>query len=88
VLKPGGRLILVDSLQRDDLPDYEGLLQLSPQNYHEPYYVSYTKEDFPALACQCGLVHVRNVIAFSKVMVFDKPPACDNNWKRKKTSYR
>jgi len=26
VLKPGGRLVLVDSLQRGDQPDYEGLL--------------------------------------------------------------
>jgi ubiquinone/menaquinone biosynthesis C-methylase UbiE len=73
VLKPGGRLILQDSLQRDDRPDYEGLLQVFPQNYHEPFYASYTKEDFAALASECGLVHVRSVMAFvSKVMVFDK----------------
>jgi ubiquinone/menaquinone biosynthesis C-methylase UbiE len=73
VLKPGGRLILVDSLQRGDQPDYEGLLELFPQNYHEPYYVSYTNEDFSALATGCGLTHIRDVKAFvSKVMVFDK----------------
>ena len=41
VLKPGGRLVLVDSLQRGDQPDYEGLLELFPQNYHEPYYRSW-----------------------------------------------
>jgi ubiquinone/menaquinone biosynthesis C-methylase UbiE len=76
VLKPGGRLIVLDSLQRDDLPDYEGLLQRFPKNYHEPFYTSYTKEDFPALALDCGLAHVRNVVVFvSKVMVFDKPSA-------------
>jgi ubiquinone/menaquinone biosynthesis C-methylase UbiE len=73
VLKPGGRLVLVDSLQRGDQPDYEGLLELFPQNYHEPYYVSYTNEDFGALAAGCGLTHIRDVTAFvSKVMVFDK----------------
>ena len=66
-------MILQDSLQRNDRPDYQGLLQLFPQNYHEPYYASYTKEDFAALASECGLVHVRSVMAFvSKVMVFDK----------------
>jgi hypothetical protein len=66
-------LILQDSLQRHDRLDYEGLLRLFPQSYHEPYYASYTKEDFPALARECGLIHVRNVMAFvSKVMVFDK----------------
>jgi len=73
VLKPGGRLILLDSLQRDDRPDYDGRLRLFPQNYHEPYYPSYTKEDFRALAGERGLTHVRSMVAFvSKVMVFDK----------------
>ncbi len=76
VLKPGRRLVLVDSLQRGDQPDYEGLLELFPQNYHEPYYVSYTNEDFSTLAKSCGLTHIRDVKAFvSEVMVFDKP-AC------------
>lgn len=74
VLRPAGRLVLVDSLQRGDRPDYEGLLELFPQSYHEPYYDSYTKEDFPKLAADSGLTHVRTVNAFvSKVMVFDKP---------------
>jgi len=73
VLKPGGRLILVDSLQHGDRPDYEGLLELFPQNYHEPYYTSYTKEDFHHLTANCSLVHVRSLNAFvSKVMTFDK----------------
>jgi ubiquinone/menaquinone biosynthesis C-methylase UbiE len=76
VLKPGGRLVLVDSLQRGDEPDYEGLFELFPQNYHEPYYASYLTADFGAIARACGLTHVRDVKAFvSKVMVFDKPAA-------------
>jgi ubiquinone/menaquinone biosynthesis C-methylase UbiE len=75
VLRPGGRLVLVDSLQRGDRPDYDGLLDLFPQSYHEPYYLSYLNEDFAALAASHGLVHVRDVHAFiSKVMVFDKRP--------------
>jgi ubiquinone/menaquinone biosynthesis C-methylase UbiE len=75
VLKPGGRLVLVDSLQRGDRPDYDGLLELFPQRYHEPYYLSYLDEDFTALAAKYGLVHIRDVNAFiSKVMVFDKLP--------------
>jgi ubiquinone/menaquinone biosynthesis C-methylase UbiE len=73
VLKPGGRLVVVDSLQIGDEPDYDGLLELFPQNYHEPYYGSYIEEDFGAIAAECGLSHVRDVKAFvSKVMVFDK----------------
>ena len=74
VLKPGGRLIVVDSLQRGDEPDYDGLLEMFPQNFHEPYYSSYIEEDFCAMARDGGLTHVRDVKAFiAKVMVFDKP---------------
>ena len=74
ILKRGGRLVLVDSLQIGDEPDYDGMLELFPQSYHEPYYVSYLKEDFGAMAIDCGLKHIRDVNAFvSKVMVFDKP---------------
>jgi ubiquinone/menaquinone biosynthesis C-methylase UbiE len=73
VLKPGGRLILLDSLQNRDEPVYDALLDRFPQNYHEPYYRSYIGEDFPAIARQYGLKHQRDVKAFvSKVMVFDK----------------
>ena len=73
VLKPGGRLVLLDSLQRGDMPDYEGLLELFPQNFHEPYYASYLEEDFAGIARASGLTHVRDTPAFvSKVMVFDK----------------
>ena len=62
-----------DSLQHGDQPDYDGLLDVFPKSYHEPYYRSYLAEDFGAVAKSCGLVHVRDVDAFiSKVMVFDK----------------
>ncbi|MEX0589907.1 MAG: class I SAM-dependent methyltransferase [Xanthobacteraceae bacterium] len=73
VLQPGGRLVIVDSLQRGDAPDYDGLLELFPQNFHEPYYASYLDEDFSAIARACGLARARDTQAFvSKVMVFDK----------------
>jgi ubiquinone/menaquinone biosynthesis C-methylase UbiE len=74
VLKPGGRLVVVDSLQRGDEPAYDGMLELFPQNFHEPYYAGYIEEDFSAIAEGCGLTHSRSENAWlSKVMVFDKP---------------
>jgi ubiquinone/menaquinone biosynthesis C-methylase UbiE len=74
VLKPGGRLVLVDSLQRGDEAAYDGLLELFPQIVHEPYYTSYIEEDFGAIGGTFGLTHARDINAFvSKVMVFDKP---------------
>ena len=73
VLRPGGRLILMDSLQRGDEPDYDAMLERFPQYYHEPYYQSYLSEDFPAIARHYGIAHRRDTKAFvSKVMVFDK----------------
>ena len=73
VLKPGGRFVLLDSLQRGDVRDYDRVLETFPQNYHEPYYGSYIGEDFSAVARQFGLMHKRDRTAFvSKVMVFDK----------------
>ena len=73
VLKPGGRLVMVDSLQLGDVPDYDGVLERFPQRYHEPYYESYIGEDFTSIARGFGLAHVRDTKAFvSKVMVFDK----------------
>jgi ubiquinone/menaquinone biosynthesis C-methylase UbiE len=81
VLKPGGLLVLMDSLQLGDEPDYDGMLERFPQHYHEPYYQSYVSEDFRAIGRRYGLVHRHDTKAFvSKVMVFDKnarkPPAC------------
>ena len=74
VLKPGGRLVLVDSLQLGDEPAYDGLLETFPRNFHEPYYTTYLKEDFGKIARTCDLKQARSVNAFvSKVMVFDKP---------------
>ncbi len=73
VLKSGGRLVLVDSLQRGDEPLYDGTLEGFPQRYHEPYFESYIDEDFAAIARGFGLTHCGDTQAFvSKVMVFDR----------------
>ena len=49
VLKPGGRLVNVDSLQTGDEPDYDAMLDLFPLAFHEPYYASYLREDLDRL---------------------------------------
>lgn len=73
VLAPGGALILIDSLQRGDRPDYEGLLDWFPAHYHEPYYASYVEEDFAGIARGFGLSQRHEEPAFlSKVMLFAK----------------
>ena len=73
VLKPGGRLILVDSLQLGDEPAYDAMLERFPHLYHEPYYHSYIREDFTAISQLYGLAARPTIKAYlSKVMVFDK----------------
>jgi hypothetical protein len=68
VLKPGGRFMLVDSVQRGDRLAYDGLLDLFPLNYHEPYYSTYITEKFEEIGRASGLTYVRNFSVFvSKV---------------------
>lgn len=74
VLKPGGTLVFMDSLQIGDVPDYDGLLEMFPAGFHEPFYESYTREDLAALFGAAGLEPVSSTSAFvSKVMAFRKP---------------
>ncbi len=73
VVRPGGIAVIVDSLQTGDTPEFDGLLELFPQMFHEPYYESYTRTDMAALFAEGGLVEERSWPAFmSKVFVFRK----------------
>jgi ubiquinone/menaquinone biosynthesis C-methylase UbiE len=55
VLKPGGLLVFLDSLQMGDRPGWDGLLEAFPHRFHEPYYASYAVEDLDALFSAAGL---------------------------------
>jgi ubiquinone/menaquinone biosynthesis C-methylase UbiE len=73
VLAPGGRLIVVDSIQLGDRPDYDDMLQGFPKSFHEPFYAEYVAADLAALFAAAGLRLAGQERAFlSKVMVFDK----------------
>ncbi|MTI42695.1 methyltransferase family protein [Roseibium hamelinense] len=74
VLKPGGTFLFVDSLQTGDVPEYDGLLTIFPQMFHEPYYMSYLGEDFADMAQAVNLTQTAVAPAFvSRVAVFKKP---------------
>ena len=74
VLKPGGRLIFMDSLQQGDVEGYDGMLQSFPVDFHEPYYGSYIKENLADIFSEAGLVHAESRPVFlSKLVVCDKP---------------
>ncbi|MEL6373038.1 MAG: class I SAM-dependent methyltransferase [Pseudomonadota bacterium] len=74
VLKPGGRMIFIDSLQRGDEPGWDGMLEAFPVRFHEPYYRSYLIDDLHAVFEEAGLRVTATWNAFlSKVIVCDKP---------------
>jgi ubiquinone/menaquinone biosynthesis C-methylase UbiE len=71
LIRPGGVCILIDSLQTGDRPDYDGLLDLFPVKFHEPYYASYLREDLTALFGTAGFEPIGTELAFmSKVVTF------------------
>lgn len=74
ILKPGGRLVFVDSIQEGDHAPYDPLLARFPAAFHEPYYADYVKCDLARLFRAAGFA-VRSVerAFFSRVMVLDKP---------------
>lgn len=70
VLKPGGRLIFIDSIQMGDRPGWDGLLEAFPQRYHEPYFRQYAIEDLEHVFADAGLTAEATSTAFlSKMMV-------------------
>ena len=77
LLKPGGTLILVDSIQYGDRPGLDLLLEAFPEAFHEPYYDSYCRQDPRALFAAAGLERAEvDALAFlSKILVFRKPAA-------------
>ncbi|MDP2620392.1 MAG: class I SAM-dependent methyltransferase [Hyphomicrobiales bacterium] len=73
VLRPGGRFLLLDSLQIGDIPDYDGLLDVFPQSFHEPYYAGYVRADLAKLFAKAGLVRIKDEPVFmSKISAFEK----------------
>jgi len=69
VLRPGGLVVLVDSLQIGDEPAFDGLLDLFPAAYHEPYFADYVRQDIPALFAEAGLEPVDKARAHMSTVI-------------------
>ena len=73
VLRKGGIFILTDSLQMDDNPILNPLLEFFPYSTHEPYYPKYIREDLANVARQSGLELFYSKNAYlSKSLAFKK----------------
>ncbi|MEL6422489.1 MAG: class I SAM-dependent methyltransferase, partial [Pseudomonadota bacterium] len=70
VLKPGGTVVFIDSMQHGDAPNFDGMLDAFPDRFHEPYYRQYLEDDLDAAFNDAGLMRAGQWNAFlSKVMV-------------------
>ena len=73
VVADDGLVVVIDSLQSGDTAELDGLLELFPQMFHEPYYRSYLTTDFAEVFARAGLRLEAMWPAFvSKVFVFRK----------------
>lgn len=74
VLKPGGRLIFMDSIQIGDHAPYDALLDRFPIAFHEPYYADYIRDDIDGLFKKAGFnLLERQRAFFSTNWILEKP---------------
>ena len=67
-MKPDGLVVIVDSIQKGDQPGWDGLLDLFPHYFHEPYYAEYANGSLEAWGEAAGLKPIASERAFlSKV---------------------
>jgi ubiquinone/menaquinone biosynthesis C-methylase UbiE len=59
VLEPGGVLVLADSVQLADSPQFETAMDNFRRVFHEPYYRDYIGDDIEARLSSAGFSNIR-----------------------------
>lgn len=74
VLQPGGLAVILDSAQLAESPELAQTLNQFAQDFHEPFYRDYIKDDLHAALTDVGF-HVQNVSSclVAKLVVARKP---------------
>lgn len=76
VVKPGGSLIICDSIQMNDSPELVPVMENFAENFHEPFYRNYIQDDFSDRLCNAGFVDITEQVHFmSKYWIAKKPIA-------------
>lgn len=74
VLQPGGVLVICDSMQLDDAPEFAPFMANFPVAFHEPYYRDYIRDDLTQRLQAAGFVCTGSELHFaSKYLVAQKP---------------
>lgn len=74
VLKPGGRLFFLDSIQLGDHAPFDTLLERFPVAFHEPYYRDFIRADLDGLFTDAGLrPQAAERFYFAKLLTYQRP---------------
>ena len=60
VLEPNGTLVLADSIQLSDSPEFISVMENFYKNFHEPFYCDYIKEDINYKIEEVGFKNVKS----------------------------
>ena len=60
VLEPGGVLVLADSIQINDSPDFIQIMDNFHKSFHEPFYCDYIKEDIDSKIEEIGFNNIKS----------------------------
>ena len=60
VLEPDGILILADSIQENDSPDFIQIMENFYKSFHEPFYCDYIKEDITSKINDIGFNNIKS----------------------------
>jgi len=75
VVRPGGTVVVADSIQLADAVELEREILAFPARFHEPYYMSYVKDDLAARVEGAGLKVTGARSAFLTKLVTAARPA-------------
>ena len=74
VLQPGGVLVICDSMQASDSPDFQTMMDNFPAIFHEPYYRHYTTDNLEERLMTAGFTNLKVENHFvSKYWTANKP---------------
>ena len=74
VLQPQGTLVICDSMQKADSPEFDVMMDNFPVLFHEPYYRHYTTDDLEARLEKAGFTNIEVENHFvSKYWIATKP---------------
>jgi ubiquinone/menaquinone biosynthesis C-methylase UbiE len=59
VLQPGGVLVICDSMQALDSPDFQPMMNNFPAIFHEPYYRHYTTDNLEERLTTAGFIDLK-----------------------------